>query len=141
MKINIQRLDKSIDLPVFAHEGDAAMDLRSSEDKILKAGQQSVIKTGIKVSIPEGCVGIIKDRSGLAAKNSLHCLAGVIDSGYRGEIGIVIRNLGNEDFHIEKNMRVAQLLILRHEVPSLEEVDSLEESSRSEKGFGSTGVH
>ncbi len=140
MKLEVQRLDKSIDLPAIAHEGDAALDLRSSEDKILKAGQQSVVKTGLKVSIPKGCVGVIKDRSGLAAKNGLHCLAGVIDSGYRGEIGVVIRNLGNEDFHIEKNMRIAQMLVLDHHSPVVEEVDSLEDSSRSEKGFGSTGT-
>ena len=140
MKLSIQRLDKSIDLPAFAHEGDAALDLRSSEDIILKASQQSVIKTGIKVSIPKGCVGIIKDRSGLAAKNGLHCLAGVIDSGYRGEIGVVIRNFGNEDFHVEKNMRIAQMMILAHHSPSIEEVESLEDTSRSEKGFGSTGT-
>ena len=140
MKIHAQRLDKSIDLPTFAHTGDAAMDLRSSEDKILKKNDQTIIKTGIKVAIPEGWVGIIKDRSGLAAKNGLHCLAGVIDSGYRGEVGVIMKNLGNDDFHIEKNMRIAQMLILKHESPSIVEVDELEETMRNEQGFGSSGT-
>ena len=139
MEIKIKRLDKTMDLPSYIHKGDAAIDLRSSEEFVLKKKMQKVVKTGIKVAIPEGYAGLIWDRSGLAAKNSLHVLAGVVDSGYRGEIGVVIINLGEEDFKIEKNMRIAQMIIQPVANANITEVDELDETHRNEKGFGSSG--
>lgn len=142
VELKISRLDKSIDMPFYAYEHDAAFDLRSSHDELIKTGEKKIIKTGIKMAIPEGFVGLIWDRSGLAAKHSLHCLAGVIDSGYRGEVGVVMINLGNEDFQIEKNTRIAQMLIQPIVNANIKEVDEqeLDNSKRGEGGFGSSGI-
>ncbi|MBS3127966.1 dUTP diphosphatase [Candidatus Woesearchaeota archaeon] len=142
MQIKIQRLDKTILLPKYHHEGDAAFDLSSAEEKLLQSMEKAIIKTGLKIAIPEHYVGLIWDRSGLAAKHSLHCLGGVIDSGYRGELCVILINLGKEAFQIERGMRIAQMLIqpvATHAV--LEEVEVLDETERQEKGFGSSGYH
>jgi len=141
MELKVQRLDKEIDLPNYAHEGDAALDLRSAEEFVLKPLEKKLVKTGIKMAIPEGHAGLVWDRSGLAAKNGIHVLAGVIDSGYRGEICVVIINLGKEEFKVEKNSRIAQMLIQPVQTVKVIEAESLEETKRGEKGFGSTGSH
>ncbi len=140
MKLKIQKI-ADVPLPKYAHPGDAGMDLYSAEDLVLKPGERKVVKTGICVAIPEGHVGLVWDRSGLAAKNSLHVLAGVIDSGYRGEIGVVLINLSDEKFEITKGMRIAQMLIQPVVSVEIEETKSLDETSRNEGGFGSTGTH
>ena len=141
MKIKIQRIDKDIDMVKYSHKSDAAFDLRSSEDVNLHAGNKVIVPTGIKMAIPEGFAGLIWDRSGLAANSSLHCLAGVVDSGYRGEIKIVLVNLSKHDMYIKKGMRIAQMIIQKVEYPILEEVEFLDDTKRNEGGFGSTGVH
>ena len=141
VELKIQRIHNDVEMPLYAHEGDAAFDLRSYEEGIIKPGEKGIFKTGLKVAIPEGYVGLIWDRSGLAAKNSIHVLAGVIDSGYRGEIGIVLKNLGNEEFNIAKNMRIAQMLIQPVATAKLIEVNSHDDTNRGEGGFGSTGTH
>src|SRR3989338_6893507 len=101
MEIRVQRIAE-VDLPSYANATDAAFDLRAAEEVVLKPGEQKVIKTGLKIAVPVGHVGLIWDRSGLAAKHSLHVLAGVIDAGYRGEWGVVMRNFGTEAFKVEK---------------------------------------
>ena len=141
MQINVKRIDKEIELPDFAHEHDAAIDLRSAEEGTLAPGEKKVFKTGLAFAIPKGYAGLIWDRSGLAAKNSIHTMAGVIDAGYRGEVGVVMINLGKEDFKVEKGMRIAQMLfhpILNVKITEAEELDDTE---RGEGGFGSTGTH
>ncbi|PLW79416.1 dUTP diphosphatase [Candidatus Woesearchaeota archaeon] len=142
MQISIERLDKELELPNFANEHDAGLDLRSAEDQKLAPGEKKIVKTGIKVAIPEGYVGLIWDRSGMAAKYSMHTMAGVIDSGYRGEVGIVIINLGTEDFYIEKGMRIAQMVIQPVLNTKVIEVNKLaeEETERGAGGFGSSGL-
>ncbi|MBR9675848.1 dUTP diphosphatase [Candidatus Woesearchaeota archaeon] len=135
----IQRLTKEVDLPSFAHDYDAAIDLRSAEETTILPKQKIIVKTGLKVAIPIGYAGLIWDRSGMAAKHSIHALAGVIDAGYRGEIGVVLINLGDEEFKIEKNSRVAQMLIQPVLNTEVIEVEELDETSRGEDGFGSTG--
>ena len=138
--VKIQRIDKEISLPSYIKLGDAGIDLRASEEKIIKQGKKELISTGVKVAIPENHVGLIWDRSGLAAKNELHVLGGVIDSNYRGEIKIIIKNLSNEDFKISKNDRIAQLLIQPITIVNIEEVTELGETNRNDKGFGSSGI-
>jgi dUTP pyrophosphatase len=138
--VRIHRLDKSVEMPKYAKKGDAAFDLRSAEEKIVKAGHKELVKTALRIAVPEGYCGLIWDRSGLAAKNGIHCLAGVLDSGYRGEIVVVLHNLGKEDFLIEKNMRIAQMLIQPVDAATLTEVDELEDTERSSGGFGHTGL-
>tara|TARA_Y100000034_G_scaffold44576_1_gene54744 strand:- start:35889 stop:36311 length:423 start_codon:yes stop_codon:yes gene_type:complete len=139
MKVKIQKIS-DIDTPSYAKQGDAALDLRAAESILLKAGDKYLVKTGIKMAIPPGYVGLIWDRSGLAVKNEIHALAGVVDSGYRGEVCVVLKNLGKEDFQIEKNMRIAQMIIQPHITATLEEVNNLEQSERGQGGFGSTGL-
>jgi len=139
MILEIEKV-KEVEVPCYAHEGDAGLDLYSAEEHLLKPGSRAIVKTGIKLAIPAGHVGLIWDRSGLAAKHSLHCLAGVIDSGYRGEVGVVIINLGKEDFQVEKNMRIAQMLIQPVVKAEVRVVDKLPDTVRSGNGFGSTGL-
>ena len=141
VQVHIKRLEKDIQLPSYAKEGDAAFDLRAAQDVTLLPKEKALIKTGLCFAIPKGHVGLIWDRSGLAAKNAITCLGGVIDSGYRGEIGVVLCNLGNETFHIEKHMRIAQMLIQPVFQAQLSEVEELEESIRGDSAFGSTGLH
>ena len=140
MKLRIQRI-ADVEMPSYAHDGDAAFDLRSAEEHLLKPGHKAIVKTGLKMAIPEGHVGLIWDRSGLAAKNGVHVLAGVVDSGYRGEVGVVLKNLGDADVEITKNMRIAQMLIQPVVTTNIEESKELDNSKRGEGGFGSTGTH
>ena len=138
--MRIERIDKTVELPAYSHEDDAGIDLRSAEEAILKIGERKTIKTGIRIAIPKDTVGLIWDRSGHAHKHGLHVLAGVIDSGYRGEVGIVLKNLGDNDFYIEKNMRIAQMLIQPIHRVDIIESSSLDKTNRNSSGFGSTGT-
>lgn len=140
MKVFVKKIDDDVQLPNYAHQDDAAMDLRSNEEVELAPMEKKIIKTGIMMAIPEGHVGLIWDRSGLAAKYSITTMAGVIDAGYRGEIGVVLINLGKESFKIEKGERIAQMLIQPIVTAHIVEVENLDETTRGEGGFGSTGT-
>lgn len=142
IQLQIHRMQKDIDLPSYAKSGDAGLDIRASKDVRLDPGETGIVPTGLRFAIPDGYVGLVWDRSGLAAKNSITTMAGVIDSGYRGEIQVVLKNLGKESFMIEKGMRIAQMLIqpVANSIP-IKEVDELPESHRKADGFGSTGLH
>ena len=139
--IRIQRIDKTIEMPRYAKADDAAFDLRSREEKVIEPGEVSTVATGIKAAIPTNHVGLIWDRSGLAARYGIHTLGGVIDSGYRGEIGVVLKNGGPGPFTVEKGMRIAQMIVQPVASVRIEEVDQLDESERGETGFGSSGLH
>lgn len=134
-----KKLHPDARIPSYAHEGDAGMDLYSQEDYILKPLERALVKTGVAMEIPEGYWGNIRDRSGLASKKGIHTLAGVVDSIYRGEIGVVIMNLGKEDFEIKKGDKIAQMLIQKVEQANVIEVNELSETVRGDGGFGSTG--
>ena len=138
----MRRLDASARLPVRAHPGDAGLDLHAVEDVVLKAGERASVGTGIAVAIPDGYAGFVVPRSGLAAKNGIGVVnaPGLIDSGYRGEIRVLLINLDpSEPFELARGERIAQLVIQRVEEATLREVDRLPESARGEGGFGSTG--
>lgn len=140
MLIKFQKvLDEAI-IPHYAHPGDAGMDVFSAEETIIKAGERKKIRTGVKMEMPEGFVGLVWDKSGLALKNGIKTMAGVIDAGYRGEIGIVLANLSEQDYKIEKGQKIAQVLIQKVEQADIEEVEELSETKRSDGGFGSTGL-
>lgn len=141
VRVLIKRINKDIEIPKYAKQGDAAFDLRACASRVIKAGEKELIKTGLHVAIPQGYAGLIWDRSGLAVKHDLHCLAGVIDSGYRGELGVVLKNLGKEDFLVGKGMRIAQMLIQPVVSAKLHEVEELDDTDRGEGGFGSTGTY
>jgi len=126
-------------LPVYANKGDAGMDVFSLEDKELKPGERYLFKLGFAMEIPEGYVGLFWDKSGIASKYGIHTLAGVIDSVYRGEFGVVMLNTGDESYEFKKGDKLAQLLIQPIASPELEEVEELSDTHRGEGGFGSTG--
>lgn len=143
MEIEIVRLDRSLPLPAYQHFGeDAGLDLMSAEDVLLKKGEYRLIKTGLKIAIPQGYGGFVYPRSGLALKHGITVLNadGVIDPGYRGELGVILINHGEEDFKINKGDRIAQLIIHRTFAIEWKEVRKLSDSKRGKGGFGHTGV-
>lgn len=143
MKIKIERLNKKVELPQYQHYGeDAGLDLHAAEKLTIKSGEYKLIKTGLKIALPEGYAAFVYPRSGLALKNGVTVLNadGVIDSGYRGEIGVILINHGPADFKIEFNDRIAQLIIQKVQLIKWQEVDNLSQSQRGEGGFGHTGL-
>lgn len=140
MKLKIVKI-KNVPDPKYINHGDVGLDLHSAENIILKPGERATISTGLKMEIPEGFAGLIWDRSGLAANYGISTLAGVIDSGYRGEIKVAMINLGSGNFEVKEGMRIAQMLFQKVEKADIEIVNELEESKRGDGGFGSTGLH
>lgn len=138
MELKVKKINPDAKLPQYSHKGDAGLDLFSSVDCVLKKGEVKPIPTGIKIAIPEGHVGLVWDKSGISLKG-VHRLAGVIDSGYRGEVQVVMANLGGESFEVKKGMKIAQLLVQPVLEVKVIETEDLEETSRGENGFGSTG--
>jgi dUTP pyrophosphatase len=130
-------------LPHYETEASAGIDLRAniSEAVTLKPLERTIVKTGLFIELPVGYEAQVRPRSGLAAKKGITVLnaPGTIDADYRGEIGVILVNLSNEEFTIENGERVAQMVIAKHEHISWEEVDTLEETTRGAGGFGSTG--
>ncbi|HEY4601115.1 MAG TPA: dUTP diphosphatase [Cerasibacillus sp.] len=139
LKINL--IDDEAKLPYRANEGDAGLDLFSVEEKIIKAGESELIRTGIQIELPKGTEAQIRPRSGLALKHSITVLnsPGTIDEGYRGELKIILINHGKEDFKIEKHMRIAQMIIAPVLQVNLVQAEDLSSSNRGEGGFGSSG--
>jgi dUTP pyrophosphatase len=129
------------DLPVPRQQrmGDGGYDLSAAEDAVIDPGEQRLISTGFAWEIVYGFVGIIKDRSGLAVKHSVSVRAGVVDSGYRGEVKVLLYNGGDRSFSIKQGDRIAQMVVLMCAHGSVMEADTLSPSSRSTNGFGSTG--
>jgi dUTP pyrophosphatase len=134
------RIHEDAKLPFYNHKGDAGLDLFSCVDCVLEVREIKSVPTGIKVAIPQGYVGLVWDKSGISLRG-IHRLAGVIDSGYRGEVQVVMVNLGNEPFSISTGMKIAQFLIQPVEEVKIVETDDLDETSRGEMGFGSTGLY
>lgn len=144
MIVQIQRLDKGLPLPDYARPGDAGMDVYSTIDCTIAPGERAVVPIGIAIALPEGFVCFAHPRSGLAAKNGISIVnaPGTIDSGYRGEIKIILINTDkNESFEIKRGDRIAQLVFQKFESARFFEVEVLPESQRGAGGFGSTGVH
>ena len=142
IKLKIQKLDKTLKTPEYAHIGDAGLDLYSAVDCILRPSERRKVPTGIKIAIPEGYAGFVQPKSGLAIKNGLSLVntPGLIDSGYRGEICAILINLDpEEDCVIKRGDKICQLVIQRVENVEIEITDELENTSRGEGGFGSTG--
>lgn len=137
-ELPIKRLLPEAILPTRAHADDAGLDLYALEDATLADGEGRVVRTGVATAIPSGHVGLISDRSSMA-KRGLKTAGGVIDAGYRGELGVVLLNLSGKPQAIAKGERIAQLLILPVRIPAVREVSELDATARGEKGFGSTG--
>ena len=142
-KLAIQRLRDDAVLPVRSYPGDAGLDLSACEGVELGPGERAVVPTGLAVAIPEGYAGFVQPRSGLAAKHGLSVVnaPGLIDSGYRGEVRVVLLNTDKEQtFVVEPGMRIAQLVVLPVPELDVDEVDALPESERGERGFGSSAA-
>jgi len=141
IKIKIKKLHSDAILPYYPHEGDAGLELFSVEDRIIKAGERALVPTGLSIELPPGYVSLIWDKSGLASKEGLKTMGGVIEHGYRGEYKIVIFNTSKADYQIKKGQKIAQLLVQPIITAEVEEVSELSESSRGTDGFGSTGLY
>lgn len=142
MTLRFKRLSTDATAPSQAHDGDAGYDLYAAETARLEPGARASVGTGIAVAIPEGCAGLVLPRSGLASKHGISVVnaPGLIDSGYRGEVRVLLLNTDRaEPFEVEPGDRIAQLVLVRFESPALEETDSLDETARGSGGFGSTG--
>ena len=140
--IKVKKLSPSAILPVYAHEGDAGMDVFAITEKDVAPGDTVLIGTGIALEIPNGYEVQVRPRSGLALKHSVTVLntPGTIDSGYRGEIGVILINHGKTIFHVNQGMKIAQLVVAKYEKVCLIESDSLSETQRQTNGFGSSGI-
>jgi dUTP pyrophosphatase len=140
--LRFSRLHPEARAPAHAHEGDAGYDLHAAEAVTLGPGERASVGTGIAVAIPDGCAGLVLPRSGLAAKHGISLVnaPGLIDSGYRGEVRVLLLNTDRaEAFDVNVGDRIAQLLLVRFESGAAEEVESLDETLRGAGGFGSTG--
>jgi dUTP pyrophosphatase len=143
LRVPVVQTDPDVALPTYAKPGDAGLDLRACEGVVIKAGGgRTAIPCGISVAIPDGYAGFVLPRSGLARDHGITCLntPGLVDSGYRGEIVVVLVNTDpSEDFTVERGDRIAQMVVQRVEQVELAVVDALEPSERGDGGFGHTG--
>jgi dUTP pyrophosphatase len=143
VQLPILKLKDEARLPVRAHEGDAGLDLYACEAANIGPGERWSVGTGVGVEIPEGHAGLVLPRSGLARDHGIALVnaPGLIDSGYRGEVRVLLLNTDRtEAFEVAVGDRIAQMLVVRYEAGGVEELDSLEETARGTAGFGSTGT-
>ena len=145
MKIQFKKLDNRAIIPEYKTSGSAGFDLNvllDTEEYILKKGEIKLFKTGLAMSLPDGYEAQIRSRSGLSLKNGVIVLnsPGTVDSDYRGEIGIILMNCGNEDYKVEHLSRIAQMVMAKYEKADIEVVEELDNTERGEGGFGSTGT-
>ncbi len=143
IKVSIQRIHEKAKIPSYANADDAGVDLYSVKDIILNPGERVLVPIGIKIAIPKGYEGHVRPKSGLALKHGISIVntPGTIDAGYRGEIGVIVINHGSEPYTIESGKKIAQMVFNKVEQADFVEVESLDETSRGEGGFGSTGLH
>jgi dUTP pyrophosphatase len=142
LELQVQRLDPEVPLPAYAHPGDAGLDLASAAAVELAPGERVAVPTGLAVAIPPGWVGLVHPRSGLARRHGLTVAnaPGTIDAGYRGEVQVLLVNLGSEPVALQRGDRVAQLVLQRVGTAHVVEVPELGTSARGAGGFGSTGL-
>jgi len=142
IEVGVRRLRDDAVLPSQAYEGDAGLDLSACESVVLGPGERAVVPTGLAVEIPPGYAGFVQPRSGLAARHGITIVnsPGLVDSGYRGEVLVVLLNTDREeDFVVERGMRIAQLVVLQVPEVDLSESEVLAESERGARGHGSSG--
>ncbi len=140
MILKIKRLHPDAVLPAYAKAGDAGLDLATYENVTLAPGERKAVATGLSFELDDGYVALMWGRSGLAVKNGIAVLGGVIDAGYRGEYKAILHNASDQPVVFAKGDRVAQLLIQKVERPEIVEVQEVSQSERGADGFGSTGV-
>lgn len=144
VNVHIKLLDPELPAPAYAKPGDAGADLRSRVDFELEPGERALVPTGVAIALPEGYVGLVHPRSGLATKNGITIVnaPGTVDSGYRGELMVTLLNTDKtKSFHVQRGDRIAQLVIQKYEQATFTVVDELEQTERGSSGFGSSGIH
>ena len=141
MKLSFKRIHPDAVLPSYAHEGDAGMDVRSVQALTIQPGRRALVKTGLVAEIPSGYEIQVRPRSGLAFKHGVTVLnsPGTVDSGYRGEIGVILSNFGDEPFPVSVGDRIAQLVVSPVTQAEISQTSDVSSSERGEGGFGSTG--
>jgi len=142
MTVKVLRTDPAAQMPVYAHPGDAGMDVRSVEEVTLAPGARALVHTGLVLELPPDAEAQVRPRSGLALKLGVTVLntPGTIDAGYRGEVGVILINLGAEPFVVEKGMKIAQIVVSPVAQAEVIEVSAVGATDRGSGGFGSTGV-
>lgn len=142
MDVKIKKIKENAIVPSYVHDGDSGVDLFSTEDYELMPGERVLVSTGLKMSIPIGYEAQIRPKSGLALNHGISIVntPGTIDSSYRGEIGIIVINLGKTNYKIEEGKKIAQMVINKVENAKFVVVDELENTHRGDGGFGSTGL-
>lgn len=136
----VKKFFRDVSLPEYAFKSDVGFDLRANETVNLAPFEQKTVRTGLAMQIPDGHVGLIRDRAGITTKMNVHTAAGTFDPAYRGEVSVVLINFGEETVQIEKGMRIAQMIIIPVKKVKIQEVKKLDISERYDKGFGSTGM-
>ena len=142
MTLRFRKVHPDAVLPAYAHPSDAGMDVRSVEDLVIAPGGRALVRTGLVMLLPPMYEAQVRPRSGLALKSGVTVLntPGTIDSGYRGEVGVILANFGDADFQVKKGDKVAQIVIAPVTQPEIVETDEVDETDRGAGGFGSTGV-
>jgi len=138
--LKVKKFFRDVSMPEYALASDVGFDLRANENVNLNPFDQKTVRTGIAIQIPDGHVGLIRDRAGITTKMGVHTAAGTFDPAYRGEISVVLINFGEEAVQIEKGMRIAQMIILPVTKVKIQEASKLDITDRYDKGFGSTGM-
>lgn len=138
--LEVKTLDEDVLPPEYILDSDIGIDIRANENVSIKPLEQKLVKTGLKVRIPDGHVGLVRDRAGIVRNMNVHTAAGTFDPAYRGEVSIILVNMGDSEVMIEKDMRIAQMLIIPVRKVRIEVVESLSVTQRGEHGFGSTGI-
>lgn len=139
-KIRIKKITENACLPEYSLDCDVAFDIRANESVSMQSMDQKEIHTGISMEIPEGYIGLVRDRFGIATKFGVHVIAGTFDSSYREEVTIMMINLGVEEIEIEEGMRIAQIVLVPVNKFEIEEVDGLTQTKRTGKKNGVTGL-
>ena len=142
MKVRVKKIHKDAKIPSYAHQGDSGMDLYSVEEATIEPGERKMVSTGLQISLPKGFEAQIRPKSGLAANFGVTVLntPGTVDSCYRGEVRVILANLGKGAYKVEKGKKIAQMVIARVEEAEIEEVEELDDTARKDGGFGSTGL-
>ena len=142
MTLAFKKIHPDAVLPAYAHKSDAGMDVRSVADIVIAPGGRALVPTGLVMMLPPGYEAQVRPRSGLALKHGVTVLntPGPIDSGYRGEVGVILANFGDADFAVRKGDKIAQIVIASVTQPDIVESDAVDSTDRGAGGFGSTGV-
>ncbi|WP_033828232.1 dUTP diphosphatase [Bacillus andreraoultii] len=141
-QLKVKLIHKDAKLPQYANPGDAGLDLYSVEEKVIQPGEAELIATGMIIELPPGTEAQVRPRSGLALKHQITVLnsPGTIDEGYRGEVKVILINHGKKEFKVEKQMRIAQMIVAPVSKVNVVEVKEVSDTERGEGGFGSTGM-